>query len=376
MGFQHIRSQGADFTGFLIHFQTLALRKAHKRFSFSNFSLGNGFLAGARDFFSSLPSAIALFKSLAGVESSAQVIPVINSEETLTIAARLQNGTQLVGQCNISHPAAAVPVFGQSPATSPLALPTDLLVNTSSNGYGSITPVTDGCTSPMDMSPTSCLSPSFADSIPSAGMSEHSSNINYRKGEDDEGPLEARIDQILYVSHGHEIHPEPNPEYLAAIAEREVLVYSCGSLYTSIIPCLALKGVASAIAASATLRARILLLNATNDRETPDYKASEHISAIASALRSCDKPGCVDSLVETPPIPTAKLVTHVAYLEGCGLHLDAEAVQVSDLTAAKPWLTANGPSASEWSGFPRLCIAQVPSWGIPTQLWNGSWARC
>lgn len=52
---------------FLVHFQTLCLRRAHKRFSFRNFSLGNGFLTGARDLFSNLSSAIFLFKAVAGV---------------------------------------------------------------------------------------------------------------------------------------------------------------------------------------------------------------------------------------------------------------------------------------------------------------------
>lgn len=55
---------------FLVHFQTLNLRRAHKRFSFRNFSIGNGFLTGARDLFSNLPSAIFLFKSVAGVNVS------------------------------------------------------------------------------------------------------------------------------------------------------------------------------------------------------------------------------------------------------------------------------------------------------------------
>lgn len=55
---------------FLVHFQMLSLRRAHKRFSFRNFSLGNGFLTGARDQFSNLPSAIFLFKAVAGVNVS------------------------------------------------------------------------------------------------------------------------------------------------------------------------------------------------------------------------------------------------------------------------------------------------------------------
>ena len=73
-----------------------------------------------------------------------------------------------------------------------------------------------------------------------------------------------------------EIHPSPNPEFLSNLASKNVLVYSCGSLWTrcgtcshalarsdlkicSIIPCLALKGVAAAIARSSTLRVKVLL---------------------------------------------------------------------------------------------------------------------
>lgn len=57
----------ANLAAFLVHFQALNLRRAHKRFSFRNFSIGNGFLTGARDLFSNLPSAIFLFKAVAGV---------------------------------------------------------------------------------------------------------------------------------------------------------------------------------------------------------------------------------------------------------------------------------------------------------------------
>lgn len=89
---------------FLVHFNALTLKRAHKRFSFRNFSLGNGFLTGARDMFGSLPSAIFLFKSVASVSPGAHVIPVINTNQTVTIAAECENGETIVGQCAISHP--------------------------------------------------------------------------------------------------------------------------------------------------------------------------------------------------------------------------------------------------------------------------------
>ena len=85
---------------------------------------------------------------------------------------------------------------------------------------------------------------------------------------------------MFYINaYGNEVHPSPNQDYLANLGRNDVLVYSCGSLWTryachcclsrsgreslsadlSIIPCLALRGVANAIARSRSLRAKILL---------------------------------------------------------------------------------------------------------------------
>lgn len=83
---------------------------------------------------------------------------------------------------------------------------------------------------------------------------------------------------LYYINaYGHEMHPVPTPEYISGLGSSQVLVYSCGSLWTrsafpilslcmalslwawgSIIPCLALRGVASAIARSRTLRVKVL----------------------------------------------------------------------------------------------------------------------
>lgn len=60
--------------------------------------------------FGSLPSAIFLFKSVASVAPGTHVIPVINTNQTVTIAAELENGETIVGQCAISHPTAPTAV--------------------------------------------------------------------------------------------------------------------------------------------------------------------------------------------------------------------------------------------------------------------------
>ncbi|WVQ83086.1 hypothetical protein IAT38_005224 [Cryptococcus sp. DSM 104549] len=150
-------------------------------------------------------------------------------------------------------------------------------------------------------------------------------NLGYRKGEE-ETPLEARIDRVFYINlYGQEIYPDPNPDYLEALTQRDILVYSCGSMWTSIIPCLALKGLAASIASSSTLRAKVLLLNSTNDRETPGYTASEYITTIVAMLRHYDKPK--RNRPNNQPLvgPTWKavdLVSHVVYLGGGKVEVD------------------------------------------------------
>lgn len=111
-------------------------------------------------------------------------------------------------------------------------------------------------------------------------------NLGYRKGEG-EIPLEARIERVFYinlygqVSHivstktdKQEIFPEPNAEFLSTINKRDVFVYSCGSLWTSIAPTLALRGLATAIATSRTLRAKVLLCRSATQPPNPEVLRS------------------------------------------------------------------------------------------------------
>ncbi|KAJ7239010.1 hypothetical protein B0H12DRAFT_1136546 [Mycena haematopus] len=205
---------------FLVHFESELLKRAHKNFTFVNGSIGNYFLAAAQGFFRSLPASIFLFSSI--TNSQANILPVIVTNHTVTIAAELENGEKLVGQCEISHPVPAQ----------------------SSDGPPNIT-VSDAL-SPVD------------------GMGETISqrkNVMFEQGTKDQyQPLGARISRLFYMNaYGFEIHPSPNPEYISALAANDMLVYSCGSLWTSLIPCLALRGVAAAIARSRSLRAKVLL---------------------------------------------------------------------------------------------------------------------
>ncbi|KAH6917168.1 hypothetical protein BKA70DRAFT_1367687 [Coprinopsis sp. MPI-PUGE-AT-0042] len=270
--------------GFLVHFESQVLTRAHKNFDFRNGSIGNYFLAAAQNFFRSLPSAIFLFSSI--TNSQAHILPVIITNHIVTLAAELEDGQRLVGQCEISHPVPSI----RAPSQGDLAFAS------------------------FDLEETEEIAVS-------------SQNVMYQRDQDTVEGLSARISRIHYInSYGMEIHPLPNPEFLSNLKSKDVLVYSCGSLWTSIMPCLALRGVATAIASSYSLRAKVLLLNYENDRETEGYTATDYIDAIVRTLNTgYAKPryGLGNAHTIYPP---SAFITDLLYLPDTKVPVDEAAI--------------------------------------------------
>jgi len=109
----------------------------------------------------------------------------------------------------------------------------------------------------------------------------------------------------------------PLPPFLAALGLE-------GWHGDSIIPCLALRGVASAIARSCSLRAKVLFLNSKNDRETEGYSAVDHIQAIARSLNAryqVQPYGLGPNSVATT-YPVSAFLTHLVHLRDCAVHVD------------------------------------------------------
>ncbi|OAD68069.1 hypothetical protein PHYBLDRAFT_188799 [Phycomyces blakesleeanus NRRL 1555(-)] len=255
-------TQKETIRGFLTLFNFEILKRAHKQFNFCNGSIGNFFLTGARLFLGSLEAAIFLLSAITGIQSDrASIVPVINTNHTVTIAALLADGGTLVGQCEISHPP-------NNPA-----------------------PDTPGGrrkkyrTNPIDA--FSCLS----EEEEMYRMNVANTNLVFSKFADEK--LESPIKRIFYMNdYGQEIYPIPNPKVISQLSTKETLVYSIGSLYTSVLPCLVLRHVGNAIAQSSSLKHKILLLNGSNDRETSDYSALDFISAITNGLNESKKIDC------------------------------------------------------------------------------------
>ncbi|GKU05217.1 hypothetical protein FLAG1_07767 [Fusarium langsethiae] len=262
--------------------------KPSSRFDYSGASIGNLFLTGARLFTGSFEAAIYLLSSICSVPDRIAVLPALNTNFASHIAAGLEDGTIITGQNDISHPSA----------------PTAAVPGTSAGVH----------------------SPSVSRSGPWHHDHHHVEDANLpgtlpalRRpaiafSKEQEEDLPARISRLWYINpYGEEIKMPANPRVLDALGSVHSVVYSIGSLFTSLIPSLVLRGVGDAIT-SPHVRNKILILNGTTDRETGPstvpFTGLDFVGAIANALadsRGLPKPSEEDY---------NQYVTHVIYIEG------------------------------------------------------------
>lgn len=133
--------------------------------------------------------------------------------------------------------------------------------------------------------------------------------------DDDDEDLPCRIDRVWYINpYGHEIRPAANPKVLSALGASDTVVYSVGSLYTSIVPSVIARGVGAAVAGGAA-RHKVLILNSRNDRETGPatgpMAAVDFVRAVAKAAKESQT-----DFGEVCEGEVRSYVTHLVYLEG------------------------------------------------------------
>jgi 2-phospho-L-lactate transferase CofD len=168
-----------------------------------------------------------LFSRVARIPEGSLVLPAICTEERITLAAELADGSVLVGQNEISHPAM--------------------------------------CASPLAVDKTQKWE-AFQSPV---------RRIFYLSAEGDR--------------QEHEVAPSPNPRLISEIRSADAVIYGMGSLYTSVCPSLVLRGVGEAVASRKC--PKILILNGGTDRETSSCQAhpgpmtaSDVVLAITDAL--------------------------------------------------------------------------------------------
>lgn len=244
------RHRAQALRSFLVVFQAEVARLSTRTrpFDFSNGSVGNFVLTGMRLFFGSVETAVLVFAKLTGVPEHTAVIPVIETVETTPIAATLADGTVIAGQNEISHPAAIV------------ERPRDM-----------ITRMRDVRIAQEDES-----------DIDDAGgqIAMQSGAIHFDK--DHIAPLPSRIASISYIDrYGRPVRPRAAAACLTSFEKADCIVLAPGSLYTSIVPTLLPRGCGEALRRAR--KPKIVLLNGSADRETPDYTAADYLDAIAKA---------------------------------------------------------------------------------------------
>ncbi|KAI3628643.1 hypothetical protein CBS14141_000346 [Malassezia furfur] len=337
--------------GFLVQFESDVLHRAHRNFNFRGGSIGNFFLVAMQRFFRSIQSAIFLFSALVGIQPAlpdCRILPAINTNRTVTIAALLENGESIVGQCEISHPSvrptANVQEFISSHVStrqpSPEATPSASVHNLQQLDVVSPSKAHEQLVSRSIGMQGGASDASSAHSMEEAEFGdddedkdEHSDSDNEALGNlafsklDESAVLQSPISRTSFANTGiyyvnsfrNEVFPSPNPVYLQALERCRMLVYSC------IIPCLALRGIASAIANSPTLEHKVLLLNSSHDRETMGMNGMDFVRAICRSLNDLDKePGF---LLGTGPYPIRKLVTHVVYVRQGSIYVPVDELE-------------------------------------------------
>ncbi|CAK7350433.1 unnamed protein product [Dovyalis caffra] len=157
---------------------------------------------------------------MADIPAESLVLPVISTNDRLTLGCELWDGTVIRGQNEISHPT-----------------------------NGSMQPIDKRCSS-----------------VPA--LPSRIKRVFYMSSEGGNSL--------------HEVFPTVNPSVLDQLSSVDCIVYAMGSLFTSICPSLVLRGIGEII--SSRNCPKVLLLNGTHDRETSDFSASGFVTAITDAL--------------------------------------------------------------------------------------------
>jgi uncharacterized cofD-like protein len=119
---------------------------------------------------------------------------------------------------------------------------------------------------------------------------------------------------------------EPIPEAVEAIEEADLILLGPGSLYTSIIPNLAIVGLADAVRASKAVRVYVCNVM-TQPGETDAYSAQEHLSAIL------DHAGpLVDLMIVNGKTPSPKTIAAYAQQHQEPVAYDVDAIRALGVT--------------------------------------------
>ena len=258
---------------FLINVHIEILKKqqlnpsAKHKFDFRNANIGNFFLTGCRLLIgASFDSGLELMMRICKIDSNkTKVYSCINTNYTHHIAAILGNGQIIIGQSQISHPSSVSVLSNSEDGLNAVSSSQSHQQNSvQQKNHEEDGTITD------DEFDVDIKSPDEDDNQKRIHPDLKISQLNFTKSMT-HSKLPSPIEKIVYInSYGEIIQPLGNPRCLHSIKHANTLVYSIGSLMTSLLPILILPNVAEAIVCNKKMK-KILLVNSEVDRETEQF---------------------------------------------------------------------------------------------------------
>ncbi|SCU90732.1 LAME_0E09824g1_1 [Lachancea meyersii CBS 8951] len=317
---------------FLIHTQAEILKK-HKTsapFQFEKASVGNLFLTGVRLFLGSLDASIELALRVCRCDERTSIIPCINTNHTHHISALLQNGDVITGQSQISHPSRqqvkkvrpdALPVVCQNLSTESLVGPDSSVFLKSQRS--SDDPFEDS------EDDEEYAYPGYIH--PELKLSQ----LHFDKLDIDvDHLLPAAIKRIFYINpYGEEVLPQGNNRAVSKLRNSDMIIYSVGSLMTSLLPIIILGNVAETILENEHAR-KVLLVNNKYDRETFGMDGTQFVQLIVESMNRAlnnqkrrRKSYKLESAGGAEPLLWTKFVTDVVYLKDGEIPVDTKSLE-------------------------------------------------
>lgn len=334
---------------FIIHIQSELLKKTRHSnpFKYEKASIGNLFLTGARLFMGSLDAAIELMMRIGRCDPLLKIMPCVSTNHTYHISALLKNGEVITGQSQISHPSKRNKIDSKSTTNS-----SSIQVTSSESSFTTTTSSrllsNDGIFYHLSnshedsiLSENEHLFDDAEDEIeedefanPTTILPElKASQLHFDKI-DDGDMLPAAVKRILYINpYGEEIKPNGNVRALTRMKNADIIVYSIGSLLTSLLPIVILGNIAKCISERNSTK-KVLLINNKYDRESFGLDGVRYIKLIVDsmrkALRKFDKsknnnnkmPMNILDQEQQCRIPWNTFITDIIYLDKGEIKID------------------------------------------------------
>ncbi|KAG0669246.1 hypothetical protein C6P45_003962 [Maudiozyma exigua] len=336
---------------FIIHIQAELLKKSKNSnsFQFEKASVGNMFMTGARLFLGSLDASIELLMRIGRCNPNTFVIPCINTNHTHHISALLTNGDVITGQSQISHPSSnANNVSNVKRRPTRQAKKNDFLhiMNESQTAVEVLKMMppssSSSSTSTSGTKTTNNKNNVELDSMVEAEEAEEqefanpvyilpelkNSQLHFNKI-DDNNQLSAPIKRILYINpYGEEIKPMGNSRAISKLKNSNLIIYSVGSLMTSLMPIIILGNFADTIATTKNAH-KILIINNQYDRETSGIIGEDYIRIVVESMTNAlvDYRESKGLPIDPTTIEWRSFITDIIFLEKGQIQMDWDQIE-------------------------------------------------